>query len=131
MFRLTLSAFSAVALVACPTAPVAPLPTEIATYIDPDVTRPAEAAHFHYVSTVQHALAGDRQALLTLVEFSPRLASSPSGAEFHGGVLAQLYERLGPGSFREVFARASPQSRESSIALMRAMSYHPDAIQLR
>ena len=103
MFRLLIPAFAAVALVGCAITPPTPLPKEIATYIDPDVTRPAEAAHFHYVPTVQHALTGDRPSLLTLVAFSPSLASSASGAELHGGVLAQLYERLGPTPFREVF----------------------------
>ena len=108
----------------------ADIPPAIAEYLDVDLLMVARQHHFPYRATVRRAATGDREALLSLVLFTPQLTGMASPSEDHGGILTRLYERLGPEPFRDVFRRVPRKTRGEALGLMRIMSYHPERIRL-
>lgn len=108
----------------------ADIPPAIAQHLDVDLLRVARHRHFPYRAMVARAATGDREALLSLVSFTPQLSGMASPSADHGGVLTRLYESLGPEPFRDIFRRVPRKTRGEALGLMRLMSYHPERIRL-
>ncbi len=68
-------------------------------------------AGLDYERLVRRASRGDADALLALIEFSPR--SDAAGALGHGCVLVGLLDRVGDANFARCAARATPPARRS------------------
>ncbi len=82
------------------------------------------------MACLRRAEMGEREALLALLELTPRISYSAAGYEDHGDVLLALHARLGAATFREVFSRASPQARAQVTTAMDAMSGYQTPLHL-
>ena len=108
----------------------ADIPPAIAAYLDVDLLMVARHRQYPYRKVVRRAATGDREALLSLVRFTPQLSGLASPSADHGGVLTRLYERLGAEPFRDVFRRVPRKTRDEALGLMRIMSYHSERLRL-
>jgi len=75
--------------------------TSTGIWVARTVLSPAEASNFNYLNHLSRAEAGDQEALIGLLGFTPSLRGA--ALRQHGGVLLELLARTGD----EVFANAA------------------------
>jgi len=86
--------------------------------VDPEVLSAAREAQFDYMKQLARAERGDVDALLALIELSPRIAHSVAGSEQHGNILLSLRHRVDRAAFSKAMHRASPDAqREAALTL--------------
>ena len=100
-------------LASCVTSPrVEHSPAGIA--VDPEVLSAAGEAHFDYMKHLIRAEGGDVDAVVALIELSPKIAHSAAGSEQHGDILLAVRHRVGSVAFAKAVRRASPEAQHAA-----------------
>lgn len=81
---------------------------------DPEILVAARDVHFDYMGQLRRAERGDRQALLALIQFTPRISYSAAGYEQQGDILLEVRDRVGKHVFESVMADASADAQEAT-----------------
>jgi hypothetical protein len=87
--------------------------------VEPELLAAAREAHFDYMKQLARAERGDGDALLALIEVSPKIAHSAAGSEQHGDVLLAFRKRVGRTTFTDAMGRASPDARGAATITLR------------
>jgi hypothetical protein len=82
--------------------------------VDPEVLSAAREAHFDYTKQLARAERGNIDALLALIQLSPKIAHSAAGSEQHGDILLALRKRVGSATFSDAMRRASPDAQRAA-----------------
>jgi hypothetical protein len=82
--------------------------------VDPEVLSAAREVHFDYMKQLALAERGDVDALLALIELSPRIAHSAAGSEQHGDILLAVRKHVGSTVFSQTIHRASPNAQRAA-----------------
>jgi len=83
--------------------------------VDPEVLSAAREAPFDYMKQLARAERGNVDALLALIELSPKIAHSVAGSEQHGDIVFAVRQRVGSAAFSKAMHRASPDAQRASM----------------